>query len=51
MTLENGSMVVQAYRGPVAQSDVIKKRFPQDDFINNEVIRRQEALIMDDING
>jgi PAS domain S-box-containing protein len=49
MTLENGSMMVQAYRGPVAQKDVIKKRFPQNDYINNEVIRREEALIMDDI--
>jgi PAS domain S-box-containing protein len=51
MTIEDGPMVVQAYRGPAAQLDVIQKRFPEDDFVNNEVIRRQEAVILNDVQN
>jgi PAS domain S-box-containing protein len=51
MTIEDGPMVVQAYRGPAPQEEIVRKRFGEDDFVNNEVIRRQEALVIDDVLG
>jgi GAF domain-containing protein len=51
MTLEDGAMVVQAYRGPAAQHEVLKKRFPEEDVVNNRVIQQQEATIVDDVMG
>ncbi len=52
MIAENGVMRVLAYRGLVAQEEVLRLRFPLDEApVYLQVVRRQEPVVVADVQG
>ena len=52
MTLEDGDLVVRAYRGPIPEDRALRLRFPLEKaLVNREVLRRRQVVIIPDVRG
>ncbi|MGD8472660.1 MAG: PAS domain-containing protein [Anaerolineae bacterium] len=52
LTLEEGCLWVQAYRGPISQDQVLALRFPLEEAgVNRQVIQQREPLVISDIRN
>ncbi|MGD8819672.1 MAG: PAS domain-containing protein [Anaerolineae bacterium] len=52
LTLEEGHLSVQAYRGPIPQDQALSLRFPLEEArVNRQVIQQREPLVISDVRG